>query len=62
MAYFFINGALTASAAFNQYGALVYAGATPRRGKVYELLMGAASAPSATDTPIQYDLSRKARC
>jgi hypothetical protein len=58
VSYFFINGALTASAAFNQYGALVYAGATPRRGKVYELMMGAASAPSATDTPIQYDLSR----
>lgn len=29
-----------------------------RRGRVYELLMGAASAPSATDTPIQFDLSR----
>jgi hypothetical protein len=58
LAYYYINGALTASAAFNQYGVLVYAGATARRGKVYELLMGAASAPNATDTPIQYDLSR----
>jgi hypothetical protein len=41
---------------------LVYATSTNlsalRRGRVYELLMGAASAPSATDTPIQYDLSR----
>jgi hypothetical protein len=41
---------------------LVYAtstnGSALRRGRVYELLMGAASAPSATDTPIQYDLSR----
>jgi hypothetical protein len=57
--YFFVNGSLTASAAFNQHGVVVYAAAsTPRRGRVYELLMGAASAPSATDTPIQYDLSR----
>ena len=62
MPYYFINGSLTASAAFNQHGALIYAttnNSTPlRRGRVYELLMGAASAPAATDTPIQYDLSR----
>jgi hypothetical protein len=59
MPYYFINGSLTASAAFNQHGVTVYAAAaSARRGRVYELLMGAASAPSATDTPIQYDLSR----
>lgn len=62
MPYYFINGSLTASAAFNQFGVAIYAtsgnqGAL-RRGRVYELLMGAASAPSATDTSIQYDLSR----
>lgn len=62
MPYFYIDGSLTASAAFNAAGALVYAsssnGSALRRGRVYELLMGAASAPSATDTPIAYDLSR----
>ena len=60
MPYYFVNGNLTASAAFNAAGVLAYAAATVqlRRGRVYELLMGAASAPSATDTPIQYDVSR----
>jgi hypothetical protein len=57
-----VNGSLTASAAFNQHGVAIYAssgnGSALRRGRVYELLMGAASAPAATDTPIQYDLSR----
>ena len=62
MPYYFVDGSLTASAAFNQHGALIYAtstnGSALRRGRVYELLMGAASAPAATDTPIAYDLSR----
>ena len=62
MPYYFINGSLSASVAFNQHGALAYAtstnGSALRRGRVYELLMGAASAPSATDTDIAYDLSR----
>lgn len=62
MPYYYIDGSLTASAAFNQHGALAYAtstnGSALRRGRVYELLLGAASAPSATDTPIVYDLSR----
>jgi hypothetical protein len=60
--YYFVNGSLTASAAFNQFGVALYATTNLtlplRRGRVYELLMGSASAPSATDTPIQYDLSR----
>lgn len=62
MPYYYVDGSLTASAAFNQHGVLAYAssgnGSALRRGRVYELLMGAASAPSATDTPIAYDLSR----
>ena len=62
MPYYYVDGALTASGAFNQHGALAYAtsgnGSALRRGRVYELLMGAASAPAATDTDIAYDLSR----
>ena len=62
MPYYFVNGSLTASAAFNQHGALTYAtstnGSALRRGRVNELLMGAASNPNASDTNIQYDLSR----
>jgi hypothetical protein len=62
MPFYYISGSLTASAAFNQHGSLAYAtstnGSALRRGRVYELLMGAASAPAATDTPIAYDLSR----
>jgi hypothetical protein len=62
MPYYYVDGALTASAAFNQHGAMTWAtssnGSALRRGRVYELLMGAASAPAATDTNIAYDLSR----
>ena len=62
MPYYYIDGSLTASAAFDANGVLVYAssgnGSALRRGRVYELLMGAASAPAATDTPIAYDVSR----
>lgn len=62
MPYYYVDGSLTASAAFNQHGALVYStsanGSALRRGRIYELLMGAASAPAATDTPIAYDVSR----
>lgn len=61
MPYYFVNGSLVTKTTFSDHGVIAWAssGTTPlRRGRVYELLMGAASAPAATDTPIQYDLSR----
>ena len=62
MPYYAVTGHQTCSAAYNGVAALAYASSTNgsalRRGKVYEVIMGATSNPNATDCLIQYDVSR----
>lgn len=62
MAYYAVPGHQTCSAAYNGNAAIAFASTTingaARRGKCYEVIMGATSNPNATDCVIQYDVSR----
>jgi hypothetical protein len=65
MPYYTVAGSMTVSGAYNQHGALVYATSTNgaqasplRRGKIYEIIVGATANPNSTDTDVQFDLSR----
>ena len=62
MPYYTQVGHQTCSAAYNGVAVALWAASTNsqslRRGKVYEVIMGATSNPNATDCVIQYDVSR----
>ena len=62
MAYYVVTGHQTCSAAYNGNAAIAFASTTingaARRGKCYEVIMGATSNPNSTDCLIQYDVSR----
>lgn len=58
MSYFAVPGSLSATTTYKT-GALIYATTgVLARGKVMELIFGAAGAPAASDTYVQYDVSR----
>lgn len=60
MAYYAVPGSHSAVASTYKTAALVQAATsgTLRRGKIFEVMVGASSNPNATDTYIQWDISR----
>lgn len=60
MPYFAVPGSQGTIAAGYKTAALIQGATTGtlKRGKVYELLLGQSANPNATDTPVQWDVSR----
>jgi hypothetical protein len=60
MAKYMIPGNQAAvSASYKTAVIATAAASTPRRGKIVEIILGSATNPNATDTYIQFDLSRQ---
>lgn len=57
MGYYAIPGLQTIGAAYKTAAQLNATGTT-KRGKVYEIMIGASANPNATDTFVQWDVSR----